>query len=310
MPSINLAGVSHTYELTAPAENPQFPTLVFVHGWLLSRRYWQPLIQILESQYQCLTYDLRGFGDSASQRLLRPKRTEPALSVGESASRKNSVHISNGQYSLDAYAHDLKLLLQQLKLDKVWLVGHSLGGSIALWTANICPQQVEGVICLNSGGGIYLKEEFERFRNVGQQLVKFRPNWLRYFPFIDLAFARMMVARPLSSSWGRQRVIDFIKAEPEAALGALLQSTTESEVHLLPQIVAKLHQPVYFLAGAKDKVMELKYVNHLASFHQLFRQNGSNVFEIENCGHLGMLEEPEQVASILSHILQQNLKSA
>lgn len=292
MPSIKLAGASHTYELTAPPKNLQLPTLVFIHGWLLSRCYWQPLIQLLESQYQCLTYDLRGFGDSAS----------------ESASINDSAASSNDQYSLDAYAQDLKLLLQQLKLDRVWLVGHSLGGSIALWAANICPQQVEGVICVNSGGGIYLKEEFERFRLVGQQLVKFRPNWLRYLPLIDLVFARMMVARPLSSSWGRQRVIDFIKAESEAAKGALLQSTTESEVHLLPQIVAKLPQPVYFLAGAKDRVMELKYVNHLASFHQLFRQNGSNVFEIENCGHLGMVEEPEQVASILCQILERHLE--
>ncbi len=292
MPSINLAGASHTYELTAPPKNLQLPTLVFIHGWLLSRCYWQPLIQLLESQYQCLTYDLRGFGDS----------------VSESASINDSADSSNDRYSLDAYAQDLKLLLQQLKLDRVWLVGHSLGGSIALWAANICPQQVEGVICVNSGGGIYLKEEFERFRLVGQQLVKFRPNWLRYLPLIDLVFARMMVARPLSSSWGRQRVIDFIKAESEAAKGALLQSTTESEVHLLPQIVAKLPQPVYFLAGAKDRVMELKYVNHLASFHQLFRQNGSNVFEIENCGHLGMVEEPEQVASILCQILERHLE--
>lgn len=292
MPSINLAGVSHAYELTnSPSASSQLPTLVFIHGWLLSRRYWQPLTQIISPRYQCLTYDLRGFGDSAT-------RCSP---------QQKSPHNYHEKYSLEAYAQDLDLLLQKLEIDNAWLIGHSLGGSIALWTANICPHRVKGVICLNSGGGIYLKEEFERFRNVGQQLVKFRPSWLRHLPLLDLAFARMMVARPLASSWGRQRVIDFIQAEEAAALGALLESTTEKEVHLLPQVVTKLQQPVYFLAGAKDKIMELKYVNHLASFHQLFSQNGSNVFELENCGHLGMIEEPEQVASIVFKVLQKHI---
>lgn len=292
MPSINLAGVSHAYELTnSPSASSQLPTLVFIHGWLLSRRYWQPLTQIISPHYQCLTYDLRGFGDSATRR--SPQQKSP--------------HNYHKKYSLEAYAQDLDLLLQKLEIDNAWLIGHSLGGSIALWTAHICPYRVKGLICLNSGGGIYLKEEFERFRNIGQQLVKFRPNWLRHLPLLDLAFARMMVARPLASSWGRQRVIDFIQAEEAAALGALLESTTEKEVHLLPQVVTKLQQPVYFLAGAKDKVMELKYVNHLASFHQLFSQNGSNVFELENCGHLGMIEAPEQVASIVFKVLQKHI---
>ncbi len=284
MPSINILGISHTYELTASAANPELPVLVFVHGWLLSRHYWQPLVQILRSEYQCLIYDSRGFGDSLI-----------ALS---------NEHLNEVQnYSLNAYAQDLECLLQKLKIERAWLIGHSLGGSVALWTADRCPKSVEGVICLNTGGGIYLKEEFERFRNVGQQLVKFRPFWLRYVPLINLVFSRMMVARPLSIKWGRQRVIDFIRADEQAALGALLESTKETEVHLLPQLVSRLKQPVYFIAGEKDKVMELKYVHHLASFHQLFASNDSNVFEIPNCGHLSMIEFPNEVASITTKIL-------
>jgi 2-succinyl-6-hydroxy-2,4-cyclohexadiene-1-carboxylate synthase len=284
MPSINILGISHTYELTAPAANTERPVLVFVHGWLLSRHYWQPLVQILQSEYQCLIYDSRGFGDSL---------------IDLSNEHLNELR----NYSLNAYAQDLECLLQKLNIKRAWLIGHSLGGSVALWTAALCPKSVEGVICLNAGGGIYLKEEFERFRNVGKQLVKFRPFWLRYVPLINFIFSRMMVARPLSIKWGRQRVIDFIRADEQAALGALLDSTTETEVHLLPQLVSKLKQPVYFIAGEKDKVMELKYVNHLASFHQLFASHESNVLEIPNCGHLGMVESPNEVASITTKIL-------
>ena len=284
MPSINISQTPHVYELTPPVDDSNSPVLVFVHGWLLSRHYWQPLVQILRSQYRCLVYDARGFGDS----LAILDSHDPDKVRG---------------YNLDAYARDLQDLLVNLNIEQAWIVGHSLGGSIALWTADLCPEIVKGVICLNAGGGIYLKEEFERFRNVGQQLVKFRPLWLRYVPFLSVLFSRMMVARPLKLKWGRQRVIDFIQADAAAALGALLETTTEAEVHLLPQLVSRLEQPVYFIAGEKDKVMELKYVNHLASFHHLFSSPDSNVFTIPNCGHLGMIEATDEAASIVTRVL-------
>ncbi|GAB4524537.1 MAG: alpha/beta hydrolase [Pleurocapsa sp.] len=299
MPSVNISGTSHTYELTSPRNNDQLPVLVFIHGWLLSRHYWLPLVQLLQSHYQCLLYDLKGFGDSAFNNTVNTTTSQDSTSL-------TNHHLTDKDYSLEAYARDLDLLLQKLNIDQAWLIGHSLGGSIALWAANLSPDRVKGVICLNSGGGIYLKEEFERFRQAGKQLVKFRPQWLRYVPLMDVMFSRMMVARPLALQWGRQRIIDFLQATEEAALGALLESTTEAEVHFLPQLVSRLKQPVYFIAGKKDKVMELKYVNHLASFHQLFHQSGSNVFELDNCGHLGMLEQPEKIAAIALEILSQH----
>lgn len=288
MPSTNVSEIPHFYELTPAVTDQKRPVLVFVHGWLLSRHYWQPIVQILQSQYQCLIYDSRGFGDSPN------------------ICNSNGSGVSRG-YALNAYAEDLKNLLQNLEIKQAWVIGHSLGGSIALWAANICPEIIQGVICLNAGGGIYLKEEFERFRNAGKQLVKFRPEWLRYVPFLSLLFSRMMVARPLDLKWGRQRVIDFIQADEEAALGALLESTTEAEVHLLPQLVSQLNRPVYFIAGEKDKIMELKYVNHLASFHTLFSSEDSNVFQIPNCGHLGMVEASEEASSIITQVLAKHV---
>lgn len=284
MPSINVAGTLHYYELTPPVVNNQRPVLVFIHGWLLSHLYWQPLIKLLESDYQCLSYDLRGFGNSTTN--------------------NDSVDV---KYDLSAYASDLCLLLEQLNIEKAWLIGHSLGGSIALWTAALSPQTVKGVICINAGGGIYLKEEFAKFRNAGKKLVKFRPFWLRYTPGLDLIFSRMMVAHPLGVYWGRQRIKDFLQANEKAALGSLLESTTEKEVHYLPHLVSRLSQPVYFIAGTQDRVMELKYVHHLASFHFLFGCGGDNVFEIAECGHFAMLEHTATVYLMMNNLL--NLSS-
>ena len=282
MPTIEILGVQHTYEISPPTSSK--PTLVFLHGWLLSRRYWQPLIDRMSLDYQCLCYDLRGFGDS------QPDRARPPH--------------SHCRYTPAAYAADLAVLLDRLNIDRVWLVGHSLGGTIALWGAHQLKERVEGVICVNAGGGIYLKEEFEKFRAAGTQIVKLRPRWLCRLPLLELLFVRASVARPIDRQWARQRLVDFVTAHPQAALRTLLDSTTETEVHQLPQIVSRLQQPVYFFAGANDSIMDPKYVRHLASFHHLFRQGAGNVIEIPECGHLAMVEQPDILADGLRTILE------
>lgn len=300
MPTLSISGVPHVYDLTAPRSNST--VLVFIHGWMLSRNYWQPLIDQLSLDYQCLSYDLRGFGESQPQSAAYLSGVNDRSASAVAVATQQAI----AQYSLLSYARDLGLLLKQLQIPKVWLIGHSLGGYVALWAADQLPEQVQGVICLNSGGGIYLKEAFERFRSAGQQMVKLRPKWLPQVPCLDLVFTRANVVNAIGRAWGRQRVVDFVSANPEAAIGTLLDSTTEAEVHRLPQVVARLSQPLYFIAGLKDSVMEPKYVRHLASFHALFGEGADNILEIPDCGHLAMLEKTDIVAAHICSLLQQD----
>ncbi|MBF1987893.1 alpha/beta fold hydrolase [Fischerella thermalis] len=300
MATIEILGVPHAYELTAPTSYPH--TLVFVHGWLNSRGYWQPVISRLSGDFQCLSYDLRGFGQS------QPNKYTDFIHQGvsfelSSIQRSDFANPFESLYTPAAYAQDLTALLEQLNITSAWLVGHSLGGTIALWGTAQKPERIRGVICINSGGGIYLKEAFEQFRLAGQRFLQIRPRWLSQVPLIDLLFSRASVVRPLERYWARQRIVDFINADPEAALGTLLDSTTEDEINRLPQLVAQLKQPIYFIAGAQDKVMEPKYVRHLASFHPLFQYSGNNVIEIPGCGHLAMLEKPDVVADHIRSIV-------
>ncbi len=136
MPTIQVMGSPHAYDLTAPTNSSE--VLVFIHGWLLSRHYWQPLIEQLAIEHQCLAYDLRGFGDS-----------QPCQ--------------SQAGYSLQAYAQDLGELLDRLEIKTAWLVGHSLGGSIALWGADLLPDRVKGVICVNAGAEFISKNSLSAF---------------------------------------------------------------------------------------------------------------------------------------------------
>ncbi|MGB3239171.1 MAG: alpha/beta hydrolase [Geitlerinemataceae cyanobacterium] len=284
MATIEILGVRHTYELSDPTPSGQ--VLVFLHGWLLSRQYWQPIVDRLLDDYQCLWYDLRGFGESQPESGTQPH--------------------SHARYTPAAYAGDLAVLLQNLGIDSAWLVGHSLGGTIALWSAAQMPQQVKGVVCVNAGGGIYLKEEFDRFRAVGAQMIRLRPRWLCNLPLVDRLFTRASVANPIEPKWGRQRLVDFVVAHPQAALRTLLESTTEEEVHRLPHLVSKLTQPVYFIAGMDDTIMEPKYVRHLASFHPTFQFGEENVLEISQCGHMSMVEKPNELSDHLRNILKRS----
>ena len=291
MKQINIRGVNHFYEYVqcecGDKSADDRPVLIFIHGWLLSHHFWSPLIKELQTQYSCLSYDLKGFGRSK-------------LPDNYASSNQDS---DCNLFSLDDYSNDLQVLLETLKIKKAWLIGHSLGGSVALWGADKCQEIVEGVVCVNAGGGIYLQDEFNRFRTAGENLVKFRPSWLVNVPFLDRIFARMMVKVPLSAYWGKQRIIDFVSADEIAAVGSLLESTTEEQVHYLPEIVARLPQPVHFIAGKQDFVMEPQYVKHLASFHELFQDLQKNVYEIDNCGHFAMLEQMEEVANRITSIL-------
>lgn len=322
--TICIHGFSHAYELSEPTDSPT--VLVFVHGWLLSRAYWLPVIERLSPRFQCLSYDLRGFGESqprsvAAQSVVATEGAIAARSPQVATAPQSPplfrshvgmditapLTVESPAYSPAAYAQDLNTLLHSLKITRAWLIGHSLGGAIALWAADQAPKTILGVICINAGGGIYIKKEFEKFRVAGQQIVKFRPRWLASMPLLDLlligSLAQMSVTQPLTRSWGRQRLLDLLTAQPEAAIGALLESTTEAEVHLLPQVVARLQQPAHFIAGMNDTIMEPKYVRHLASFHPSFECCGSNVTQIADCGHLAMLEQPESVADEILRIL-------
>ncbi|MEY2985302.1 MAG: hypothetical protein RLZZ568_1919 [Cyanobacteriota bacterium] len=279
MPTLDILGTPHYYEQYGTPSASSSPTLVFVHGWLLSHHYWSPLINVLADQYPCVSYDLRGFGDSQGTDAL------------------------GREYTLAAYAEDLGVLLAHLQIDQAWLVGHSLGGSIGIWGAYHCPERVKGVICLNAGGGIYLKDDFERFRSAGENLVRFRPSWLASMPGLAWLFSRLMVRHPLEHHWGQQRLLDLLRADGVAARGSLLETTTEAEVHRLPQLVSEISQPLYFFAGQQDRVMETQYVNYLASFHASFHPMGQNVIELADCGHFAMLEQLPTVAEKIAQIL-------
>jgi pimeloyl-ACP methyl ester carboxylesterase len=101
------------------------PLLLFVHGITNSSASWEPVLPLLTPHYRVIAPDLLGHGDSAKPR---------------------------GDYSLGAAASLLRDLMLALGHDRATIVGHSLGGGIAMQFAYQFPERVERLVLVGSGG--------------------------------------------------------------------------------------------------------------------------------------------------------------
>jgi pimeloyl-ACP methyl ester carboxylesterase len=101
------------------------PAIVLIHGITGSSRTWEDVIPPLAERHTVIAPDLLGHGESAKPR---------------------------GDYSLGAYASGVRDLLIALGIDKATVVGHSLGGGVAMQFAYQFPERVERLALVSSGG--------------------------------------------------------------------------------------------------------------------------------------------------------------
>ena len=101
------------------------PVVLFIHGILGSQRQWSHLVDKIDDDHRVVVPDLFGHGESAKP---------------------------TGDYSLSSHAATLRDLLDHLGIERVTLVGHSLGGGIAMQFYYLFPDRVERLVLVSSGG--------------------------------------------------------------------------------------------------------------------------------------------------------------
>jgi pimeloyl-ACP methyl ester carboxylesterase len=267
MPYIKVRGVEHYYEwMKKSSAIQEKPVMVFIHGWAGSGRYWESTANALLDRFDCLLYDMRGFGRSHNGPLSGEQCSEP--------------------YELEEYAQDLALLLDQLQLQRVYINAHSTGASIATLFLNRYPQKVERAVLTCSGIFEYDEKAFAAFHKFGGYVVKFRPKWLAKIPFVDLMFMDRFLYRSIPAKERQSFLEDFLVADYDAALGTIFTSVSKAQSELMPQEFARLTVPTLLVSGEYDKIIPAHMGNQAAILNDKIK-----FVVISNTGHFPMLED-------------------
>lgn len=276
MPTVDVRGVDHYYEWIRSSENSGKPVMVFVHGWGGSRRYWRSTAEAIADNFDCLLYDLRGFGSS-------PIPTDaPDL-----------------KYAMEDYADDLAVLLDALNLDRVYLNAHSMGASIATFFLNRYSARVQQAILTCNGIFEYDARAFAAFHKFGGYVVKFRYNWFLKFPFADRMFMARFLHRPIPRGDRQAFLEDFLLADYEAAVGTIYTSVSKQAVETMPQEFAKISVPTLMVSGEKDIIIPAKMGRQAAALNDKIQY-----VELPKTSHFPMLEDKTAYLNTIREFLQ------
>ncbi|WP_298911524.1 alpha/beta hydrolase [uncultured Nostoc sp.] len=299
MPYINIRGVEHYYEwLKKPSGSLVKPVMIFMHGWAGSARYWQNTANVLSEQFDCLLYDMRGFGRSGG----KPTIAEASEAVAESESpQEESEAIRELTYELEEYADDLAALLDGLHLQRVYINAHSMGASVATLFFNRYPQRVERGILTCSGVFEYDEKSFSAFHKFGGYVVKFRPKWLSKIPFVDRMFMARFLHTSIPNSERQAFLQDFLEADYDAALGTIFTSVSKAQSEVMPQEFAKLTVPTLLIAGEYDKIIPAEMGRQAAAL-----SDKVEFVMIPNTAHFPMLEDAPTYLQRVQEFLQIN----
>ncbi|MEI6379986.1 MAG: alpha/beta hydrolase [Cyanobacteriota bacterium ELA615] len=261
--NLTIAGVKYYYQWVKKDSNQAKPVMVFVHGWAGSAKYWYSTAEILSDQFDCLLYDLRGFGRTG---------TSP-----------------NADYELETYAQELYLLLNELGISQVYLHGHSMGASIAALFLADYPEKVTKAILTCNGIFEYNKAAFSAFYFFGKYVVKLRYKWFLQIPLADRLFMARFLARPIPTGEYRAFLEDFLAADGDAALGTIYTCVSKKAVEIMPDKFAAISVPTLLIAGEKDQIIPPKLGRAAAALNQKIKY-----IEMKQTGHFPMLEDPQE----------------
>ncbi|NJO40746.1 MAG: alpha/beta hydrolase [Cyanobacteria bacterium CRU_2_1] len=282
MPYIQIRGVDHYYDWigTSPQVPSGKPVLIFLHGWAGSTRYWANTAQALADQFDCLLYDLRGFGRSCLPRPLVPE----VMDLG---------------YELDSYADDLAILLDQLGIQRVCLNAHSTGTSIAVLFLNRYADRVDRAVLTCGGVFDYDEKAFKAFHQFSGYVVGFRPAWLSRIPGVDRMFMARFLRRPIPKTARQAFLEDFLIADYEAALGTAYAAVSQRAAEEMPIEFAHLTVPTLLISGEYDQIIPVELGRKAAALNDRIEH-----VIMSDTGHFPMLEDADTYLQIVKSFLQ------
>ena len=255
------------------------PPVVLIHGMLNSSSHWRSVALNLAGEYTVIAPDLIGHGDSAAPR---------------------------GDYSLGAHAASIRDLLAAIGVDRATVVGHSLGGGVAMQFFYQFPQRVERLVLISSGG--LGREVSPMLRTAampgvsGLLSLTIHPRLLAGLR----ALGHRMRERGMGSGVYIQAIARALSPLENAdARGAFLQ-TLRSVIDIHGQRVSATDRlyllesmPTMIVWGERDHTIPLEHGRraHAAIPHSRFRT-------LPGAAHFPHLEDPDGLSALLREFVR------
>jgi pimeloyl-ACP methyl ester carboxylesterase len=243
--------------------------ILCVHGITANCRCWDVLASALSPDYQVMAMDLRGRGQS----------DKPAAG-----------------YSLEHHLQDINCLLDDLKLERAVIMGHSLGAFIALAFAAQYPQRTDRLILVDGAGDLSAEQFDKVFVGIKPALDRLG----KVFPSADAYLDRMKQA-PYLHPW-TPMVETYCRYEIEAVAGGVRTNIDPAHIQEEGANIRKVKSAAFY-PRLQCKVLILRAPNGLLSQDDLLLPEDVVTkmtaeipdvrrFDVADTNHYGILMKP------------------
>ena len=235
--------------------------VVLLHGYLENMLVWENFVPLLYKSVRVVTLDIPGHGISEV---------------------KGEIH------SMDYLADTLAAVLDKLGIERATIVGHSMGGYVALAFAERHPNRTEAVVLLHSTPYAD-SDEKRKNRQREISLIKSGKKELLAHTAPEAGFAADNRNRFRAEIEDLQQTIYLTE---DAGIIALLNGMIERKAQ--SEMLHALGRPILFILGRKDGYITAEVAEKMVADHP-----EAEVVWLENSGHMGFIEEAKACAAAL-----------
>jgi len=254
---IDFDGIKISYRVTGEGH-----PIVLLHGYLEAGEVWQPLTDSLSGYFRTIAIDLPGHGDSG---------------------------VKGETHTMEFLARAVRAVLSDAGESRVLMVGHSLGGYVALAFAEMFPELLAGYVLFASHPHADTPEAVAK-RNREIAVVKAGKKSIMYPGNISMMFAKKNL-RSMSGELKRSKIIaSRISGEGIIAMlnGMIARPSRQS-------LVESGRVPLLWILGREDL-----YFSPDKAIRDTRLPHNAEAVILENSGHLGFIEETERSAELIT----------
>ncbi|MET3803628.1 pimeloyl-ACP methyl ester carboxylesterase [Nakamurella sp. UYEF19] len=272
------------------------PPVLMIHGLISDRSTWDGEIEGLRRTHRIIAPDLFGHGQSVGS---------DSVGLDDVGTAKPGPELP-GDYSLGGHAASLRDLLDELGLREVTVVGHSLGGGVAMELAYLFPERVRALVLVSSGGlGVELSPALRAATLPGSEWVLplIGSDWARYAGNTALSLMSRVglpwVSASTTAAWaGMATFADTLKRNAFLATTRAVIGLRGQTISAIPRLRQMADRPILVIWGGRDRLIPAA---HAAAVKELLPDSTIEIFT--RAGHFPHLDEPDRFHRVLADFL-------